>query len=124
MKNMNEALENLVEAMKTDYVEWTTRCSLARGETELSSVSAKMIAEKDYEITEGRNYYKIVSTDRAQRMCAGFVCKVANEKKGFEVGDLLMAAGWSAPATNFARGNIFDLETAVNRGNVRWTGIL
>jgi hypothetical protein len=124
MKNINEALENLVEAMKADYIDWMTRCDLARGNTELSDISANMIADKDYVITEGRNYYKIVSVDRSQRMCAGFVCKVANEKKGFEVGDLLMSAGWSAPATNFARGNVFDLETAVNRGNVRWTGIL
>ena len=124
MKNINEAVNNLVEAMKADYVEWMTRSDLARGNTELSDTSRSMIADCEFYVTEGRSYYKIIKKDRAQQMCAGFVCKTDNPKKGFVAGDMLMSAGWSAPATNFARGNVFDLETAVNRGNVRWTGIL
>lgn len=123
MKNINEALENLVEAMKADYIEWTTRCDLVRGNETLSDISREMIEAKEYEVVEGRNYYKIISHDRSQQMVAGFVCKKANEKKGFKVGDLLKAAGWSAPATNFARGNIFDLETAKKQEAIRWTGI-
>jgi len=123
MKNINEALENLVEAMKADYIDWITRCDVKRGNETLSDISRQMIQDKEYEVTEGRNYYKIISRDRSQRMVAGFVCKKANDKKGFKVGDLLMAAGWSAPATNFARGNIFDLETAKKQDAIRWTGI-
>lgn len=123
MKNINEALENLVEAMKADYIEWMTRCDYARGNEQLSDVSRQMIEDKEYEVVEGRNYYKIISRDRCQQMVAGFVCKKANDKKGFKVGDLLMAAGWSAPATNFARGNVFDLETAKKQEAIRWTGI-
>ena len=123
MKDMNKALNELVELMKADYVDWMKRCDLARGNEELSSVSLDMISDFDVEINEGRSYYKIVKKDRSQRMCAGFVCKVANKKNGFEVGDLLKAASYNAPATNFARGSIFDLETAYGRTNVRWTGI-
>jgi len=33
-----------------------------------------------------------------------------------------MAASWKAPATNFARGTIFDAETWT--GRLRWTGIM
>lgn len=124
MKNINEAVENLIEAMKADYIDWMTRCDFARGETELTDVSRSMIDDCNFYVTEGRSYYKIIKQDRSQKMCAGFVCKSDNPKKGFVAGDLLMSAGWSAPATNFARGNVFDLETAVNRGSVRWTGIL
>jgi len=45
----------------------------------------------------------------------GFVVKEDGPK--FNKGDILMAAGWSAPATNKARGNIFDDQI-----EVQWTG--
>jgi len=32
---------------------------------------------------------------------------------------MLMAKSWSAPATNFARGNVFDFNPHL----IRWTGI-
>ena len=36
----------------------------------------------------------------------GFIVKKAT--KGFVEGDMLKAAGYNAPATNFARGNVFE----------------
>jgi hypothetical protein len=58
----------------------------------------------------GRNYIK-VSTGNSTH---SFI--VAKPTKGFKEGDILMAKSWAAPATNFARGNIFEDYT------IRWTG--
>tara|TARA_Y100000389_G_C17149429_1_gene358868 strand:- start:23 stop:367 length:345 start_codon:yes stop_codon:yes gene_type:complete len=62
--------------------------------------------------TVGRNYIKI----SAGHSTHSFI--VAKPTKGFKEGDILMAKSWKAPATNFARGNIFEDYT------IRWTGAL
>ena len=62
----------------------------------------------------GPKYIKITTKTRHQEMVWGFVMKADDAK--FQAGDILKAAGWSAPARNKARGNIF--------GNykIQWTG--
>ena len=83
-----------------------------------------------YSLSEGRNYIKIIMADENtpdRQSVAGFVVKKSPKKaidnktcQPFNVGDMLMAASWNAPATNFARGNVFDFDSR----NVRWTGVL
>lgn len=63
----------------------------------------------------GRKYLKITKTMGNQEMVWGFVVREDTNK--FRKGDILKAASWSAPATNKARGNIFDEDY-----DVRWTG--
>ena len=58
----------------------------------------------------GNKYLKIVSKNSVW----GFI-NLGNPK--FKEGDLLKAAGWSAPALNKPRGNIFDHNYVIN-----WTG--
>jgi|TARA_R110002074_G_scaffold106954_3_gene231196 hypothetical protein len=79
----------------------------------------------EYTFEEGRNYLKLVrSDDQGRSSVVGFIVKKAPKaidnktNQPFNVGDMLMAAGWSKPATNFARGNLFT-----GYSNVRWTGI-
>jgi len=67
-------------------------------------------AEKFVINTRGSKYVKLIN-DRA---VWGFVVKKDSDK--FKRGDILMAAGWSAPALNKARGNIFE------EYSVAWTG--
>ena len=79
---------------------------------------------------EGRNYIKLIKTEESERghrsNVLGFIVKKSPKatdnktKQPFNVGDMLMAAGYNAPATNFARGNVFE---ELNPANVRWTGI-
>jgi|TARA_B110000879_G_C10903472_1_gene405447 hypothetical protein len=79
----------------------------------------------EYTFEEGRNYLKLVrSDDQGRSSVVGFIVKKAPKaidnktNQPFNIGDMLMAAGWSKPATNFARGNLFT-----GYSNVRWTGI-
>jgi hypothetical protein len=70
-----------------------------------------------YEI--GNTYIKVVEFNGRQHMVHSFI--VNKPTKGFIVGDILKPAGWKAPATNFARGNITIPATYADR--VRWTGV-
>lgn len=63
-------------------------------------------------VEKGRNYIK-VAADGSVKF---FV--VAKPTKGFKVGDILKAASWRAPATNFSRGNVCD-----GVFNLTWTGV-
>ena len=114
---MREAIENVLEAMREDYCRWSRA-----GSGGSSEIKTEM--EENYcnglEVTEGSRYWKITSTNGSgtQRSVSGFIVKAGDKK--FSEGDMLKAAGWAAPARNFARGNVLD-GTGVY--NVRWTGI-
>ena len=116
---MREEIENVLEAMREDYRRWSERCA-SHDVSAHSRIRDEM--EENYcnglTVTEGSRYYKIVSDKHGQRSVNGFIVKAGDKK--FREGDMLKAAGWAAPARNFARGNVLD-GSGVN--NVRWTGI-
>ena len=62
--------------------------------------------------TRGSKYVKLINGNSVW----GFVVKKDGDK--FKRGDILKAASWAKPATNAARGNIFEEYT------VQWTGPL
>ncbi len=111
---MQTQIETLLETIKTDYFNWTSR----NGTRELSDVNKKMIAEFNEELgyKEGKKYIKI--TNKNGGSVWGFVVATDDHKK-FKKGDILKAAGFNAPATNAARGNIID-----GGYTVQWTGPL
>ena len=114
---MRNEIEKLLESMKEDYKRWSDRC--ADGEKS-RAINTTMYEEycDGLEVTEGSRYWKIISDKHGSRSVCGFIVKAGDKK--FREGDMLKAAGWAAPARNFARGNVLD-----GRGvdNVRWTGI-
>lgn len=107
---MNEQIETLIEAIKTDYLKWTSRSA----DYELTDVNKKMIAEfnEGLSVTEGQKYIKILSRGSVW----GFVVKVTTDKL-FKQGDILKAAGYNAPARNKPRGNVID-----GGYTIQWTG--
>ena len=108
--------------MREDYKRWSGRC--AQHETSARYIDIKSEMEENYcnglEVTEGSRYWKITSTNGSgtQRSVSGFIVKAGDKK--FLEGDMLKAAGWAAPARNFARGNVLD---GYRVDEVRWTGI-
>ena len=112
---MRNEIEKVLEAMREDYCRWSKA-----GLGGPSEIKTKM--EEDFceglEVTEGSRYWKIISDKRGSRSVSGFIVKAGDKK--FREGDMLKAAGWAAPARNFARGNVLD-GRGVNE--VCWTGI-
>ena len=103
MTDFNKACDELIVAIGDDYKRWRLRGdyysdeSIAKFRNELS-------------VKTGRKYAKIL-TDRS---VWGFV-QLEDDAK-FKKGDILMAAGYNAPARNKPRGNIFE------NYHIQWTG--
>lgn len=100
---MKAALETLMEKIKANYVAYHTR----HGTRELNEFQTNMIAQynESMEYTVGKKYIRVFKDGSVW----GFIV-VGNDPK-FTEGTILKAAGWKTPARNFARGNIFDLDS-------------
>lgn len=97
------ALMKYMDAIVQDYENWC-------GEAEIRQERIDEFIS-DLHFSQGNKYIKVIMGGSVH----SFVVNTDKDAK-FKRGDILMAAGWAAPARNFARGNIF--------GNyaVRWTG--
>jgi hypothetical protein len=105
---MQVALENMFSVMRADYAQFMPP---SKGPIQ-QNMCDEYAASLRYE--EGRKYIKVIE----QRSVHSFIVKQDDPKRGWRAGDILKAAGWNAPATNFTRGNV--LEGQLER--VRWTG--
>ena len=117
-------IEKVLDVMKADYYEWTVRRNKLHypenfDEEEVALADCAAF-NKGLNVTEGSRYFRIVSNHLNMLRVVGFIVKEGHKK--FKEGDLLMAASWSAPARNFARGNLYD-DSFKTSGHVRWTGI-
>ena len=108
---MQKEINTLIQAIKTDYINWTT----SNGTKEMSSYSQGVVdsMEDNIQVKEGKKYIKIIRENSVW----GFISKV--DFKHLRKGDILKAAGYNAPALNAPRGNILD-----GGYTVRWTGPL
>jgi hypothetical protein len=93
-----EGVKVMMEAMVDDYTNFM--------KPEASEIKRRMNKEfiENLDFTTGKKYIKVI--DRKGGVKA-FVVNVDNDKK-FKLGDVLLPAGWAAPARNFARGNVLD----------------
>ena len=102
--DFDKAMDRLVENIHRNYAGWSGRIEYSSG------------AEKvDITLNVGRKFIKIIRDNSVW----GFVAKSDGVHKGVPMiaGDVLKAAGWSAPAKH-TRGNIFDNK----QDYFRWTG--
>jgi hypothetical protein len=97
-------INQLVDNIKADYARWSKNMTSYRQEM-IDEFNARV------RVTEGKKYYKVIQGTSVW----GFIVKEDGGK--FRKGDILKAAGWNAPATNSARGNIID-----GGYSIQWTG--
>jgi hypothetical protein len=110
---MIDGFNEYLECIKADYVKWH-----GDNPSEIQKAMAQEFCDSlSYEV--GRSYIKVI-TGRAGsgRSVHSFVC--LRDMGKFTKGDILKAAGWSAPAKNFARGNTM----ARTFQNIRWMGAM
>lgn len=110
---MQNEIQNLLNAIVDDYRLFLLGSRYLDFETKMGDV--EKFAD-GLEVKQGKKYIKIEKQLGSQRMVWGFVVAVDNDKK-FRKGDILMAAGFNAPARNKPRGNILD-----GGYRIRWTG--
>ena len=104
VSDFDSALNRLVENIHEDYQGWSSRIEYSSG-----------VEKVDITIKPGRKFIKIIRDNSVW----GFVAKTDGVHKGVPMiaGDVLKAAGWSAPAKH-TRGNIFDNK----QDYFSWTG--
>ena len=119
---LNDHTNNLLDLIREDYSDWSELCEKYDGASESrKKIKDEMIEDFNQGLTfeKGRKYLKIISSRRNGQRCVwGFVVATDDHKK-FKKGDILKAAGFNSPATNAARGNIFD-----DSYMIQWTGPL
>ena len=100
--SFDEAMDNLLAEIQVNYNKW--------------GASSGIDKTLDLKLKPGRKFVKVIEGNRVW----GFVAKVDGVHKGVPMlkGDILKAAGWSAPAKH-SRGSIFDSET---HQSFSWTG--
>jgi hypothetical protein len=109
--DLDVALTLYMDAIGDNFEEWTSGTGYALTGTDRSDRVREF--RSGLTTARGRNYIKVLREGSAH----SFI--VIKPTKGFKVGDILKAATWAAPATNFARGNVFTGDGV--RG-VFWTG--
>lgn len=106
------AIDNLLDVISKDYYRFSARseyCESIEWAKEREETFRTQLS-----VSSGRKYDKVIRKDN-QTSVWGFIVK--EDTKKFKKGDVLMAASWASPATNKARGNIFD-----DHIDVQWTG--
>ena len=108
---MNVAIDNLLTAIKTDYANYQDASSMQSERTKETRAQMREEFFNSLKYSVGQKYIKVIK----DRSVWGFVVNTTEDKK-FRYGDILKAAGYSTPARNSARGNVFEDY------DVRWTG--
>ena len=112
-KNLQKAERNfevedkvcvLIDNLKDNYETWAISCGIGQEQVYRFNTS--------FDVRPGNKYIKIINSGSVW----GFICLYDDHK--FKRGDILKAASFNAPARNFARGNLFKLDSY----NAVWTG--
>ena len=106
-------LDSYLNHIHQDYTDYQSRCNKDADEVRtgiMTKMNQEFKAGLRYEI--GRKYIKVIDGTRVH----SFI--VIRDDKKWKSGDILMAASWNSPATNFSRGNVLAGELS----RVSWTG--
>ena len=104
--DLDIALTMYADHLKADYFKWGSR-----------SITCECDSTFCVTFERGRKFIKVVKTSWGSTSVHSFICIQPHGK--FQFGDILKAAGWAAPAKNFARGNVLNPNSYANH---KWTG--
>lgn len=103
---MQQNIEQYLAHIRNDYRNW----GKLGGDDSNTEVRKKMVEEFDASIRveETRKYFKVITNGSVH----SFIVKETGSCGGkvWNQGDILKAASWKAPATNFSRGNILEIS--------------
>jgi hypothetical protein len=108
---MIEGLNEYLDFIRQDYAKWSAQSP--------TDIRIRMTEEFQQSVgfDVGSKFIKVYAGAN-QRSVHSFICREDMSK--FKKGDILKAAGWSAPAKNFARGNVITRQY----GKTTWTGAM
>ena len=106
---MDNEIKALTDAIKDDYRKWHGNITDPVRKANIAKMEERF--DNGLVVKTGRKYIKIIIGQSVW----GFIVNIDNDAK-FKRGDILMPAGYSTPARNFARGNIY------NGYEPRWVG--
>lgn len=108
-------IDAYLEHIRNDYTYWSNQSLNDSNADVKNRMNAEFRAGVHYEV--GSKYIKVIIRSGMQRSVHSFIC--LEDMGKFKKGDILKAAGWKAPARNFARGNILTNQF----GGIRWMGM-
>ena len=115
--DIQDGIKNLIKAANADY------CDSPSYDGSKTKSDLRLEMEEKFKngwkIKNGKKYIGIYNTIGTQQSIWGGVVKEDSADGLLKKGDILKAAGFNAPATNAARGNIID-----GGYTVQWTGPL
>lgn len=103
--DMDLALTEYMDAIQKDYDKFNSKVD--------QSVYKNPDPRLNITTSRGSKFIKIIVGSGVH----SFVCCKAHDQ--WQVGDILKAASWSAPAKNFIRGNVLSKQY----DSLRWTGV-
>jgi hypothetical protein len=112
-ESFESALDAYLLHIKLQYRNWQTLAGPAEDPIAIK-VKSDMLNDfyNSIRVDYGSKYVKIVSNNSVHSFIVG------RDTDKFKCGDILKAASWKKPATNFIRGNILDGTF----DRVSWTG--
>jgi hypothetical protein len=122
-RSLEDGVDTVVSLIEENYITWSGLKMIDYGpEWEKSEVIKERMAYefvKGVDYKKGSKYIKIITGGSVW----GFIVNTKTDNK-FNYGDILKAAGWAAPARNFARGNVIkDSVEDLRKNSVSWTGV-
>ena len=122
-RSLEDGVDIVVTMIEENYITWSGLKPIDYGpHWEKSDVIKERMSYefvKGIDYKKGSKYIKIITGTSVW----GFIVNTKTDNK-FKYGDILKAAGWAAPARNFARGNVIEDSVEELRNNsVSWTGV-
>lgn len=116
MEDMIPFLRKLRELHTADYVRFCEAGRQYRNDEQEANV-ARMVEGYKIDFIDRGKYIAVIRNEGHTKGILEFIVKEDGDK--FRRGDILKPKTFTVPVTNYARGNVFDIDPL----EVAWTGV-